>query len=268
MKAFAELLAHCPNLKVLDFQNSWEVQYSHEGQDDLVLVSLAQHCPLVEEIRLRQTLNCPDAGLSLLRQNCKNLVKIHFEECGSLTEACFEHIAKIQSLQHVSFNNLDTGAGVAALMRGCPNLREFHIYDPSLRSAAGFRGLKDAPFVDSLVDIDIAIGEMEDEDETDQFDVIIGEGLARCHNLVKIAVSNDDFGDVGLALMCAGCLELEELVVDQSGNLTIEGLMHVATKCPRLRRCEVCSFHEEFQFSDAEVEMFEARFPAIKLVMG
>ena len=268
MRAFKGFLAHCPNLKRFRLAAVVYDEYPHVGDDDLLLVSLAQHCPQVEEIAFNWTSSCLHCGLSLLSQNCKNLVKIHFDECDGLTDTSFEHIARIQSLQNLDFycSHADTDAGVAALMRGCPNLCVLHIYDRPLRSAAGFRGLKDAPFVDSLVDTNIAIGEMEDAG--DLFDVIIGEGLARCHNLVKVEVTNDDFGDVGLALMCAGCLELEELVVDQSGNLTIEGLMHVATKCPRLRRCEVCSFHEEFQFSDAEVEMFEARFPAIKLVMG
>ena len=264
MKAFADLLAHCPNLKALILENSSEDEYAHEGQDDSVLVSLARHCPLVEEIQLRQTLRCSDAIVLLLSQSCKNLVKITFDECSGLTDACFEHIAKIQSLQHLGFDSVDTDAGIAALMRGCPNLRVLHICDRTFTSAEGFRGLKDAPFVDSLVDIDIAIGEMEDAG--DLFDVIIGEGLARCHNLVRVAMTNEDFGDIGLALMCAGCPKLEELEIRLSENMTIEGLMHVATNCSRLRRCEVCAF-DEFLFSEAEIDMFRARFPAIEFLV-
>ena len=210
---------------------------------------------------MSQTSSCPDAGLSLLSQNCKNLVKIGLYDCDGLTDASLDHIARIQSLQHLAlYNSLDgTDAGVAALMRGCPNLRVLHICDRTLISE-GFRGLKDAPFVDSLVEITIA-DEIPVADEP--FDVIIGEGLARCHNLVRVDVSDDNFGDTGLALMCMGCPELEELTVRLSENLTIEGLMLVAAHCPRLRRCEVCEFGE-FHFSDAEVEIFKARFPAIE----
>ena len=265
MKAFADLLAHCPNLKVLDLENTNEEEYAHEGQDDLVLVSLAQHCPLVEEIQLSEMSRCSDAVLLLLSQNCKNLFKIYLFECAGLTDASLEHIAKIQLLQHLEFYcYIDADAGLAALMRGCPNLRMLHICECTFPSAEVFRSLKDAPFVDSLVDILIAIGELEDADE--QFEVIIGESLACCHNLVKVAVPNYHFGDIGLALMCAGCPKLEELELNLTENLTIEGLMHVATKCTRLRTCKVhCSYYN--YFSEAEVEIFKARFPDIKFLV-
>ena len=260
-KAFAVLLARCPNLKVLDLDGP----YGQENQDDSVLVSLAQHCPLVEGVHL--TSRCSDAVLLLLKQNCKNLITFKFCECGGLTDAFFEHIVRIQSLQNLYFDQCKgiTDAGLATLMRGCPNLRVLHFLeeDYHFHSAAVFRGLKDAPFVDSLVEINIYVDVIEDADE--QFEVIIGEGLARCHNLVKVVVVNDHFGDVGLALMCAGCPKLEELEVRllARANITIEGLIHVATKCPHLRRCE--AYPLDIDFSDAEVEMFKARFPAIEL---
>ena len=266
MKAFADLLAQCPNLKNLVLENNHEVEYAHEGQDNSVLVSLARHCPLVEEIQLDDTARCPDAGLLLLSQNCKNLIEMRFCQCDGFTDKTFEHIAKIQSLKDLNFYNCSdiTDAGVAALMRGCPNLRVFHICDEaSSFSAEAFRGLRNAPFVHSLVDINIT-GDMEDAEE-EPFEVTVGESLAYCHNLVKIRVCNDNFGDVGLALMCAGCRNLEKLEVYMSANLTIEGLVHVATSCPRLRVCAIVDVSDQ-EFSEAENEMFTARFPAIHLL--
>ena len=264
MKAFADLLAHCPNLKVCKLDNSHKDQYAHEGEDDSVLVSLARHCPLVEEIQLTETFRCSDAVFLLLSQNCKHLDEIYLDNCAGLTDACLEHIAKIQSLRELQlWGCYDiTGAGLTALMRGCPNLCKLFFWGDC--SAEAFRGLKDAPFVQSLVEILIS----GYDEETDQFDVIIGEALSYCHNLVTITVCNNNFGDVGLALMCAGCPKLEELEVKLSGNLTIEGLMHVAMKCPRLRKVDVDAFGEEFRFSDDVVEMFNARFPAIELTTG
>ena len=257
MKAFADLIAHCPNLKKLVLENNLGDVYAHEGQDDSVLVSLARHCPLVEEIELNMTSGCPDFGLLLLSQNCKNLVKIRFEDCEGFTDTSFEHIAKIQSLQELfcSCNDI-TDVGFAALIRGAPKLRVFDIFCDGF-SAEVFRGLKDAPFVQGLVEIRIR-GFME---EMDHIDVIIGESLSCCHNLVKIVVSIDHFGDVGLALMSAGCPQLEVIEVDMSEILTIEGLMHVATKCPRLRLCDVKYGGIDKTFSEAEIEMFKARFP-------
>ena len=40
MKAFADLLAHCPNLKVCKLDNSHKDQYAHEGEDEVGPVPL------------------------------------------------------------------------------------------------------------------------------------------------------------------------------------------------------------------------------------
>ena len=194
-KAFNDLLAHSSNL--LKVKIDWDED--HEVPN--VLISLAQHCQLLKEICVSSDRNL-DAGLSLLSKNCKNLVKIEFDQCGALTDASFQHIANIQSLEELAciecYGLID--AGVAALMRGCPNLRDLQISSEELTSAEGFRVLRNAPFVHSLIEIYI-YGNMEDHDG--QLEVIMGEGLACCHDLVKIALSIEHFGDVGLALMCS-----------------------------------------------------------------
>ena len=103
------------------------------------------------------------------------------------------------------------------MIQGCQN------QNGPIISVEGFRGL------DSLVEINIR----EMQDVGDLFEMIIGEDLSCCHNLVKFEVTISDFGDVGLALMCSGCKKLKEFVVYLSEKLTIEGLMHVATKYSR-----------------------------------
>ena len=272
MNAFANLLAHCPNLKALVLENSHgDVEHEHEGLDDSVLESLAQNCPLVEAIELRDTRRCPDVGLMLLSKNCKNVIELRFGQCDGFTVASFEHIAKIKSLQDLNFYNCSetTDAGLAALMRGCPNLRELHICDEaSSISAAVFRGLKEAPFVNCLIDVSIS-GDFDDAEDLDDepFEVTIGESLAYCHNLVTVRVAHEYFGDEGLALMCAGCPSLKELNIYMTENLTMEGLMHAVSICPRLCVCEVTEVYDS-QFSESDVEMFQTKFPSIQFLYG
>ena len=273
MKAFCDLLAQSPNLKKITFENCpWSPERAHEGQDDSILVSLAQHCPSVEEIDVNGTVRSLDAGLLLLSQNCMHVRKITVYECSELTVTTFAHISRIESLQELSISNCDTvtDAGLTSLLRGCPNLRHFTIAGDGF-SEQGFRGLKNAPCSQSLITIDVWF---DNDSLTPALDVIIGKGLASCHNLETISIrtsfSEDaSFGDAGLALMRKGCPKLKDLTLVHSETLTMAGLIRVASRCPLLGSISVDNFITNDEddvepFSKADIRRLKKRFPTIE----
>ena len=270
LKAFADLVTHCPNLKKIKLGNMRTPEYAHEGQDESVLTSLGRHCPLVEEIELVWTVRCPDAGLLLLSQNCMHVRVIEFNECNGLTDTSLAHLSQIESLQelHLSDCQTVTDAGLTALFRGCPKLQFLSILGGDF-SEQGFRGLRNALCSQNLVTIYLWF---HNRSLTPEFDVVMGESLACCHNLVTFSIyyyGDVSFGDAGLALMCEGCPKLEDLTLIHGETLTMDGLMHAAATCPLLRDISAEIFVDEHEddaegFSEADIAKFETRFPAIK----
>ena len=266
LKAFADLVTHCPNLKKLGLGNMRNPQYRHEGQDDTVLVHLGQYCPLVEEIDLDMMVSCPDAGLLLLSQNCMNVHKIHLQYCDGLTDTSLAHISRIQSLQELCFEdcNTVTDAGLGALFQGCPNLQFLSISGDDFSEQA-FRGLRNAPWMQNLVTLYLWFNNGE---LTPEFDVVMGESLSCCHNLVTFSI-HYYARDAGLALMCEGCPKLKDLTLIHGESLTMDGLMHAASTCPLLREIYVVIFGGDDDdiegFSEDDVATFETRFPTVAL---
>ena len=272
LKAFADLITQCPNLKKLVFSNSHNESYEHEGEDDSVLVNVGRFCPLIKEIELETTVRCPDAGLHLLSQNCVNVHTIALNYC-HLTNASIVHISKIHSVHDLSIQNCDGGDGVTdeglqSLFRGCPNLRNISISGENF-SEEGFRELRNASCAKSLTYIYLWF---ENNELTQAFEVVMGESLACCQNLVTFSVryyGDASFGNVGLALMCEGCPKLEDLTLLHDETLTMDGLMHAASMCPLLREITVDIItggdDSSEGFSRKDLRKFNKRFPNIKL---
>ena len=242
---FLDLIVRCPNLKKVTF-----------AIQRLDLVRLP-------EIGFSfQDRGCPNAGLLLLQQHCKQLLTIRFLNCGCLTDASLAHISQIQSLQNLDLSNCKTvtDVGLHALFRGCPNLQSFSLtknYGVSI-SDQGFWGLRNALCSQSLVNIELRFCDRP-VPFSPAFEVVLGESLACCHNLATVLIRGGDFGDTGMALMCGGCLNLKSLALTQSESLTIDGLLLAASTCPLLREMEVKGV------STVVIRKFNERFPAVML---
>ena len=270
LKAFSDLITRCPNLKKLTLSNARNPQHRHEGEDDSVLVNLGRYCPLVEEIEFEMTVRCPDAGLLLVSQNCRKVQTISFNYCGGLTNTSFVHISQIQSLQELSFTDCDsvTDEGLQSLFRGCPNLRNLAI-SGEIFSEHGFIGLRNAPCAKNLNFIYLWF---HNNELTPTFEVVMGESLACCQNLVTFSIHYygvASFGDIGLALMCEGCQKLEDLTLAHGETLTMDGLIHAASMCPLLREIDVEIFdgdrEDQEGFSRADLRKFKKQCPTVML---
>ena len=195
---------------------------------------------------------------------------IQLNECDGLTDTSLLHISLIKSLQqlHLEDCNTVTDVGLQSLFRGCPNLQFLSVLGDDF-TEQGFRGLRSAPCAQNLVTIYLWLHSTE---LTHAFEVVMGEGLSCCQNLVTFSIhyyADVSFGDAGLALMCEGCPKLEDLTIMHGETLTIDGLMHAASMCPLLREINTVIFdgNDEDQegFSRADLRKFKKQYPAVEL---
>ncbi|KAH9090048.1 hypothetical protein Ae201684P_014803 [Aphanomyces euteiches] len=93
---------------------------------DATLVSLAQHCPRLEVVRLRWCSEITDAGILRLASHCSRLRVLDLNNCGLLTD---QSIASLSQCPHLEWINLAwcvniTDCGLVDLAKVCRELKE------------------------------------------------------------------------------------------------------------------------------------------------
>ncbi|CAK4914385.1 unnamed protein product [Aphanomyces euteiches] len=93
---------------------------------DATLVSLAQHCPRLEVVRLRWCSEITDAGILRLASHCSRLRVLDLNNCGLLTD---QSIASLTQCPHLEWINLAwcvniTDCGLVDLAKVCRELKE------------------------------------------------------------------------------------------------------------------------------------------------
>lgn len=110
----------CPKLECISLPDDME---------DIGLLGVATHCPLLKEVVLSHHSIVSDASLVALAQHCPQLAKLEADHCRGLTDTTLAALAQhCPGLLSISVDETGfTLAGLAALAAQCLNLQEITV---------------------------------------------------------------------------------------------------------------------------------------------
>eukprot|EP00928_Gymnodinium_smaydae_P030444 TRINITY_DN22646_c0_g3_i1.p1 TRINITY_DN22646_c0_g3~~TRINITY_DN22646_c0_g3_i1.p1 ORF type:complete len:755 (+),score=90.07 TRINITY_DN22646_c0_g3_i1:232-2265(+) len=228
LKNLLQVVQISQHLRLLDLQDC---------MSDESLGALLRHCPSLRQLRLRHAA-VTDPGMKSIVENCPNLSELELRY-GTVTDVGIEVVAQgCRQLQTFSLNcECVTESGIKALGRHCRNLTDISIFSANQYSDVSVQCVaQHCPSLRSML--------------LKGTSILFGdkglEGVAQhCRYLQKLGLRSQRVTDHGLQIIAEACCALEELDVDQCGELTDIGFQAVAKCCPNLRVLKCGQGHQE-----------------------
>ncbi|CAH8324579.1 unnamed protein product [Eruca vesicaria subsp. sativa] len=112
-----EYISKCSNLRRLKLGLCANIS-------DKGVFHIGSKCSKLLELDLYRCAGFGDDGLAALSRGCKSLNRLIISYCGELTDTGIEQIRQLEHLSHLELRGLKniTGAGLAAIARGCKKL--------------------------------------------------------------------------------------------------------------------------------------------------
>ncbi|CAI5961076.1 unnamed protein product [Closterium sp. NIES-64] len=214
----------CPNLSILSLP-------AFKGPDHS-LMALGSHLPRLLKLRLRSVPHLTDAVVAHIAQSCRRLEELDLSFT-DITDAALAAVgAGLQALEHLDVKHCKrvTGAGVAQVAAGCPQLRLLHLGVVDV-SDDGLAALgRHSRRLEELY-LDYGAG------ETHQLSREAFSSLAAgCRKLRVLSLRGSRQVDSGaVSGLARGCPSLEVLDMHACDAVADEGLAPVIAGCKKLR---------------------------------
>jgi F-box and leucine-rich repeat protein 2/20 len=256
----------CPKLQTMSLANSQWVS-------DQSVAFLAERCKELRSVCLHGCNRVTDETIKAIANSCPDLEKLDIAglptdgsygtlRTSKITDESFVIVGeKCSKLVGISIaSNKVTDIGIAALARGCPQLRSFSANDcPSISTAGimalshGCKELRTVKLEDCKCvrnDCLFRIGEGCPELTSltlSSNDLVTNAGISRitggCEKLTSITINDcDEIDDTALIAVGSSCPNLLEIVIGSnlsSRNFSNRGLIAVACGCPALESISI-----------------------------
>ncbi len=219
---------------------------------DADVFTLAQGCPLLEDVDLSCSDELTDAAVLNLVNFCPGLHSLSLSECELITNAALETLAqRVPGLFSLDVSGTQvTDAGLARLAQGCKMLQKvnFHGLDISDAALAGLAqacpGLQNVAVAHCAQITDESIAALALHCTglhtiglrgTKITDVSLAQFGESCADMRKVKLLGTVITDSGLARLAEGCHKLEDVNLTGCDQITDVGAISLALHCPLIR---------------------------------
>jgi hypothetical protein len=233
----------CPLLEDVDFT------FSHDLTDSAVL-SLVNYCPGLHSLRLYYCKLITDAALETLAQRVPGLLALNVSET-QVSDAALETLAqRVPGLLSLDVSGTQVSdAGLARLAEGCKMLQDVIFAGLAISDAALSGFAKACPGLQG-------VGVFDCEQITDESIAALAQ---HCTGLHWIDLQGTNITDTSLARTGESCGDMMEIVLNRTA-ITDSGLARLAEGCLKLE--SVC-LHECDQITDVGVASLALHCPLI-----
>jgi Leucine Rich repeat len=227
---------------------------------------LAERCKELRSVCLRSCDLVSDEAIKAIANSCPDLEKLDVGDrlynrtsfSGQITDESFtivgEKCSKLVDIA-IAYNDV-TDIGIAALARGCPQLRSFSANNCPSISTAGMMAISHG--CKELRTITLLFCRLITDDSLFR----IAEG---CPELTSFTLScNEAVTNAGISSIAGGCEKLTSITIDRCDRIHDTALIAIGSSCPNL--LEIVIESSNHKFSDRGLIAIACGCPALESI--
>jgi F-box and leucine-rich repeat protein 2/20 len=222
----------CPKLQTISISRDWRLS-------DESVALLAERCKELRSVRLHECNVVTDGAIRAIANSCPDLEKLDVSGCLTTEDGTFSHFSRITDESFIivgqkcsklmdfsiAYNDV-TDVGIAALARGCPQLRSFSAHGCPLISGDGMMALSHG--CKELRTIDLCYcGRI-----TDDCLFRIAEGCPELTSFTLIRM--DSVTNAGISCIARGCEKLVYITIENCRQIDDTALIAIGSSCRNL----------------------------------